>query len=91
VCSSSGRSSTGPSFCRRSTERIFPGAAGAHGIYDKAEIQGAFRDMNTACHHALVDFDSMAEAFGRVSLGLHPGRALSDPEASMDASSLPQS
>jgi alkylation response protein AidB-like acyl-CoA dehydrogenase len=62
----------GSELCRRATERIFR-AAGAHGIYDKAEIQGAFRDMNTACHHALVDFDSMAEAFGRVSLGLDPG------------------
>jgi hypothetical protein len=33
-------------------------------------------DINTACHHAIVDVDSTAEMFGRVLLGLDPGSAL---------------
>jgi alkylation response protein AidB-like acyl-CoA dehydrogenase len=57
--------------CRRATERIFA-ASGAHSVYDDNRLQAVFRDMNTACHHAVVDFDSTAEMFGRVTLGLPP-------------------
>jgi alkylation response protein AidB-like acyl-CoA dehydrogenase len=61
--------------CRRATERIFA-AAGAHAIYDTSRLQTLFRDVNTAAHHAMIDFDSNAEMFGRVALGLDPGTPL---------------
>jgi alkylation response protein AidB-like acyl-CoA dehydrogenase len=58
--------------CRRATQRIFEGA-GAHAVYDTAPIQATFRDLNTAARHAVADFDTNAEMFGRVTLGLDPG------------------
>ena len=61
--------------CRRATERIFAGA-GAHAIYDDSVLQARFRDINTACHHAVVDFDDNAQMYGRVVLGLDPGTPL---------------
>lgn len=61
--------------CRRATERIFA-ASGANAVYDQSELQTLFRDMNTACHHAAVDFDSTAEMFGRLTLGLSLGTSL---------------
>jgi alkylation response protein AidB-like acyl-CoA dehydrogenase len=61
--------------CRRATERIFA-ASGAHAVYDDSRLQALFRDMNTACHHATVDFDGTAEMFGRMTLGLPPGTSL---------------
>ena len=60
--------------CRRATERVFA-VAGAHAIYDKSELQRLHRDVNTACHHAIVDFDSIKEVRGRLSLGLDEGNA----------------
>jgi hypothetical protein len=32
--------------------------------------------VNTAAHHAMIDFDSNAEMFGRITLGLDPGTPL---------------
>lgn len=61
--------------CRRATERIFA-SAGAHAIYDDSELQARFRDINTACHHAVADFDGNARMYGRVVLGLDPGTPL---------------
>ena len=61
--------------CRRATDRVFA-ASGAHAIYDDSALQGPYRDVNTACHHATVDFDGTAEMFGRVRLGLEPGTPL---------------
>ena len=58
--------------CRRANERIFS-VAGAHAVYDGSTLLAIFRDMNTAVRHAVVDFDSNAEMFGRVRLGLDPG------------------
>ncbi len=55
--------------CRRATERIFA-AAGAHAIYDDHPLQRLHRDINTASHHAIADFDGVAELKGRVELGL---------------------
>lgn len=57
--------------CRRATERVFV-VAGAGACYDNSPIQRWFRDINTACHHAIVDFDSISEARGRLLLGLDP-------------------
>ncbi|MEZ5379169.1 MAG: hypothetical protein R2733_21910 [Acidimicrobiales bacterium] len=60
---------------RRATERIFA-AAGAHGIYDDSLLQSRYRDVNTACHHAIADFDGNAQMYGRTRLGLDPGTPL---------------
>ena len=61
-----------------STDRIFAGA-GAHGIYDDSALQTRYRDVNTACHHAAVDFDGNAEMYGRTRLGLGPARPSCNP------------
>jgi len=55
--------------CRRASERIFA-VAGAHAIYDDHPLQRLHRDINTASHHAIVDFDGVAEIKGRLELGL---------------------
>lgn len=61
--------------CRRSLDRVYA-AAGAHSIYDDSALQKRVRDVATASHHAIADFDSTAEMFGRVSLGMSPGTPL---------------
>ena len=53
--------------CRRAVERIFS-AAGAHSVYEGSPVLRAFRDINTACHHAVVDFDTVSEIQGRAML-----------------------
>ena len=58
--------------CRRATDRIFAGS-GAHAIYDDSVLQSRYRDVNTASHHAVADFDANAEMYGRMQLGLDPG------------------
>ena len=60
---------------RRATDRVFA-SAGAHGIYDDSVLQSRYRDVNTACHHAIVDFDGNAQMYGRTRLGLDPGTPL---------------
>jgi alkylation response protein AidB-like acyl-CoA dehydrogenase len=61
--------------CRRATERVYA-AAGANATRDESPLQRWFRDINTACHHAIVDFDAISEARGRMALGLSPGVSL---------------
>ncbi len=61
--------------CRRATERVYA-AAGAGATHDRSPLQRWFRDINTACHHAIVDFDSLREARGRLALGLSAGAPL---------------
>ena len=58
--------------CRRATDRVFAGA-GAHAVYDDSVLQSRYRDVNTACHHAVADYDANAEMYGRTRLGLDPG------------------
>jgi alkylation response protein AidB-like acyl-CoA dehydrogenase len=60
---------------RRATDRVFA-SAGAHGIYDDSVLQARYRDVNTASHHATVDFDGNAQMYGRTQLGLDPGTPL---------------
>ncbi len=55
--------------CRRATERIFA-ISGAHAVYDGHSLQKLHRDINTASHHAIVDYDGVAEIKGKVALGL---------------------
>lgn len=61
--------------CRRATERIYA-VAGAHAIYNDSPLQRLHRDINTACHHAIADFDGMAEARGKFHLDLRDGLGL---------------
>lgn len=55
--------------CRRAIERVFA-VSGAHAMYDGHPLQRVHRDISTASHHAIVDFDNAAEIKGRFELGL---------------------
>jgi 3-hydroxy-9,10-secoandrosta-1,3,5(10)-triene-9,17-dione monooxygenase len=55
--------------CRRSVARMFSGS-GAHAVYTASALQAAFRNVNVGAQHASIDFDSSAEAYARVRLGL---------------------
>ncbi len=52
---------------RRAIERLFA-ASGAHGLYEGNAVYRAFRDINTACHHAVVDFDTVSNMMGQFRL-----------------------
>jgi alkylation response protein AidB-like acyl-CoA dehydrogenase len=52
---------------RRAIERLYA-ASGAHGIYEGNAVQRAFRDINTACHHAVIDFDTVSAMMGQFRL-----------------------
>ena len=56
-------------------DRVFA-VSGAHAMYDGHPLQRVHRDINTASHHAIVDFDNAAEIKGRVELGLEPQAGL---------------
>ena len=55
--------------CRRAVGRLFAGS-GAHAVYDGHPLQAAFRNINVGAQHASFDFDSSAEQYGRVLLGV---------------------
>jgi len=55
--------------CRRACNRLFEGA-GAGAAHDSHALQIFFRDMNTATHHAMLDFDSSVEIQGKSLLGV---------------------
>lgn len=61
--------------CRRAVSRVFD-AAGARSVHDTSALQKAFRDINTASHHATIDPDDAAIAYGRVAFGLRPNTIL---------------
>ncbi|MFH1343716.1 MAG: acyl-CoA dehydrogenase family protein [Pseudomonadota bacterium] len=52
---------------RRAIERLFA-ASGAHGIYEGNPVYRAYRDINTACHHAVIDFDTVSGLRGQMAL-----------------------
>ena len=52
---------------RRAIERLFA-ASGAHGLYEGNPVYRAFRDISTACHHAVVDFDTVSNLMGQLQL-----------------------
>jgi alkylation response protein AidB-like acyl-CoA dehydrogenase len=56
----------------RAVDRLFDGA-GAHALYDANPLQRFQRDVRAACHHAGLFWDTRAEVYGRVRLGLDPG------------------
>lgn len=52
---------------RRAIERVYS-AAGAHSLYEGDPVLRAYRDVATACHHAVVDLDVVSELQGRAML-----------------------
>ncbi|HSR56681.1 MAG TPA: acyl-CoA dehydrogenase family protein, partial [Candidatus Binataceae bacterium] len=59
----------GAELCRRAVARMFSGS-GAHAVYSPSALQAAFRNINVGAQHASIDFDSSAELYGRMRLGL---------------------
>jgi 3-hydroxy-9,10-secoandrosta-1,3,5(10)-triene-9,17-dione monooxygenase len=55
--------------CRRASNRLFEGA-GAGAAHDSHVMQVFFRDMNTATHHAMLDYDTNVEIQGKSLLGV---------------------
>lgn len=55
--------------CRRAAARLFAGS-GAHAVYNSNPIQLAFRNIEVGAQHASLDFESAAELYGRMRLGL---------------------
>ncbi|RLA07507.1 MAG: hypothetical protein DRQ54_05275 [Gammaproteobacteria bacterium] len=59
----------------RAIERIFV-AAGGGALQNKNPIQRAWRDVHTINNHGGLNFDSMAELYGRARMGLPTNNAL---------------
>lgn len=55
--------------CRRAAARLYSGS-GAHAVYEASPLQAAFRNINVGAQHASIDFDSSAEMFSRLRLGI---------------------
>ncbi len=55
--------------CRRAVDRLFAGS-GAHAVYAASPLQSAFRNINVAAQHASIDFDTAAEQYARLRLGV---------------------
>lgn len=53
--------------CRRAIERLYA-VSGAHGLYEGNPIYRAYRDIMTACHHAVIDFDTVSGLMGQFQL-----------------------
>ena len=52
---------------RRAIERLYA-AGGAHSLYEGNAVYRAYRDINTACHHAVIDFDTVSSLMGQFTL-----------------------
>jgi 3-hydroxy-9,10-secoandrosta-1,3,5(10)-triene-9,17-dione monooxygenase len=65
----------GAELCRRAADRLYA-AAGARANHDANELQALFRDINTATHHAMLDFDMTLEMWGKVLLGVEQPDAM---------------
>jgi alkylation response protein AidB-like acyl-CoA dehydrogenase len=57
--------------CVRATNRVFE-AAGGHALFDSSPLQRAFRDVNAGSHQIALGWDTYAEQYGRVRLGMEP-------------------
>jgi 3-hydroxy-9,10-secoandrosta-1,3,5(10)-triene-9,17-dione monooxygenase len=55
----------------RAINRLFE-VSGGRALFDSSAIQRFHRDAHAASHHAGVAWDTMAEQYGRVRLGLQP-------------------
>lgn len=60
--------------CRRAADRLYAGA-GASAAHERNPLQTVFRDLNTATHHAMLDFDTTLEIQGKVLLGVEQNEA----------------
>ena len=60
--------------CVQAVNRLFE-ASGGHSLFDSSAIQRFHRDIHAATHHASMSWDSAAEQYGRVRLGLEPNSA----------------
>jgi alkylation response protein AidB-like acyl-CoA dehydrogenase len=58
---------------RSAVNDLFEGG-GSRAIYDSAELQRSWRDMNTACAHIGFQWDRTAPTFARAFLDLPPGK-----------------
>lgn len=57
----------------RAVERLVS-ASGARAAFDGSVLQRAHRDLTMARTHAMIDFDTSAQVYGKTLLGLDPGR-----------------
>lgn len=57
--------------CVRATNRVFE-AAGGHALFDASPLQRAFRDVNAGSHQIALGWDTYAEQYGRLRLGMEP-------------------
>jgi 3-hydroxy-9,10-secoandrosta-1,3,5(10)-triene-9,17-dione monooxygenase len=55
--------------CRRAVARLYS-ASGAHSVYESSPLQSAFRNINVGAQHASIDFDSSAEMYAGIRLGI---------------------
>ncbi|MEM7542141.1 MAG: hypothetical protein AAF384_11245 [Pseudomonadota bacterium] len=69
------RGSYAMALCRRAVDRLFD-AAGANAVYERSPLLGLKRNLETMSHHAIIDLDNNATAFGSQALGLGPGTIL---------------
>ncbi len=59
----------------RAVDRLF-GASGGHSLFDDSPMQRFHRDVHAASHHFGLAWESPAEEYGRMRLGLEPKNPL---------------
>ena len=64
----------GNELCRRGMERLYA-SAGARAAHDANPLPRFWRDLNTATHHGILDFDRALEMRGKQLLGLEQAEA----------------
>ncbi|HYU20406.1 MAG TPA: hypothetical protein VEQ11_17085 [Chloroflexota bacterium] len=57
---------------RRADRASTPAAEPQRSLYDEHPMQRYWRDMHAIGHHRALDWDDVAEQFGRAELGLPP-------------------
>src|SRR5712692_813190 len=57
--------------CVRATDRLYE-AAGGHALYSSNPLQRYQRDIHAAAHHVSMRWDTSAELYGRMAMGLEP-------------------
>ena len=62
--------------CKRIIQNVCE-ASGAHSHFLDSPFQRAWRDVNTMSCHVVFDLDSKLETYGRMLLGIDPGRGVS--------------
>ena len=62
--------------CKRIIQNVCE-ASGAHSHFLDSPFQRAWRDVNTMSCHVVFDLDSKLETYGRMLLGIDPGRGAS--------------